>query len=298
MIKEQAFPASTAEEPPRYSEFKRVIRIFFGRKLAAIGFVIVCLIILTAIFAPLLAPHNPYNISLNEMLLQPSQEHLLGTDALGRDTFSRVIYGSRTSLMVGVITVGIAAFIGQSLGAIAAYFGGMVNTFIMRCIDSLMTVPPIMIALVIAAVLGGGLKNVISAIGIGLIAPQARFMCGQVLSIKQNDYILAGRAMGTSDLRMMLRHIVPNAFPPLIVLMTMEIGGAILLEAGLSFLGVGIEAPGAAWGSMVSEGFRYILSNPMVSIAPGVAIMMTVFGFNMMGDGLRDALDPRFRGIL
>lgn len=285
------------EIPPQYSEFRRVMGVFFRRPLAAIGFVIICIFIITAIFAPLLAPYDPYQMNLKEQLQQPSREHLLGTDAVGRDTLSRIIYGSRTSLIIGIVAVGVSAAIGELLGVAAAYFGGAVYAVIMRFVDALMAIPPILIALIIAAVIGSGLTNVIFAVGIGMIAPQARVMCGQALSIKQNDYILADRAMGARDVTVMLDHIIPNAFPPLIVLATMQIGSAILLEAGLSFLGIGIASPEAAWGSMVYDGYNYLLTNPVLSIAPGVAIMLVVFGFNMMGDGLRDALDPRFRGI-
>jgi peptide/nickel transport system permease protein len=297
MVDSNSVPVVETEVPPQYSEFRRVAGVFFRRPLAAFGFIIICLLILTAIFAPLLAPYDPYQMNLKEQLQQPSKAHLLGTDALGRDTLSRIAYGSRTSLVIGIIAVGVSAAIGQLLGVAAAYFGGAVYAVIMRFIDALMAIPPILIALVIAAVIGSGLTNVIFAVGIGMIAPQARVMCGQALSIKQNDYILADRAMGASDITVMLDHIVPNAFPPLIVLATMQIGSAILLEAGLSFLGIGISSPEAAWGSMVNDGYNYLLTNPVLSIAPGVAIMLVVFGFNMMGDGLRDALDPRFRGI-
>jgi ABC-type dipeptide/oligopeptide/nickel transport system permease subunit len=156
----------------------------------------------------------------------------------------------------------------------------------------------LLIALVIASLLGGGLKNVIIALGIGMISGQARMMCAQVLTVKQNDYVLAGRAIGMSDLRMMLSEIYPNAFAPLLVMMTIGLGTTILAEAGLSFLGLGVNPPTAAWGSMISEGYKYLLSNPFVSFAPGVAIMLVVFGFNMVGDGLRDAIDPRLRGAL
>jgi ABC-type dipeptide/oligopeptide/nickel transport system permease subunit len=164
--------------------------------------------------------------------------------------------------------------------------------------DALMAVSMLLIALVIASVLGGGLKNVIIALGIGMLPVQVRMMCGQALTIKQNDYILAGRSMGMGDLRMMLRHIFPNAFPTFMIVTTVGLGTSILAEAGLSFLGVGVLPPGAAWGSMISDGYKFILTNPALSFSPGVAIMLVVFGFNMMGDGLRDALDTRLRGLL
>jgi len=281
---------------PRVSEFRRFYRVFFSRKLVSFGLIIVLIVILTAIFAPLLAPYNPNKQNLDESLLPPSRAHLLGTDVFGRDSLSRIIYGSRTSLMIGVVAVFIAAFSGLTLGLLAGFFGGVTNAVIMRFIDALMSLPMIMLALVIAAVLGGGLRNVMIALGIGLLPGYARLMCAQVISVKENDYILASRTIGASNLRTMLVHIVPNSFPPLIVMMTAMMGLSILAEAGLSFLGIGISPPTAAWGAMVSDGYRYLLSNPILSIAPGMAIMLVVFAFNMVGDGLRDALDPRFRG--
>jgi ABC-type dipeptide/oligopeptide/nickel transport system permease subunit len=250
----------------------------------------------TAVFAPLLAPYDPYQQNLNNILDKPSLNHPLGTDTVGRDTLSRIIYGSRTSLLVGVVAIFMASAIGMFLGLISGYFGGITNTVIMRLIDALMTIPMILLALTIAALLGGGIKNIILALGIALVPPYARLMRGQAISIKENDYVLAGRAMGAKNMRVMFRHVAPNCFPPLIVLMTMMMGSAILAEAGLSFLGIGISPPGAAWGAMVSEGYRYLLSMPVLSFAPGLAIMLVVFAFNMVGDGLRDALDPRLRG--
>jgi peptide/nickel transport system permease protein len=286
------------EGAPRVSEFQRFRRVFFSRKLVIFGLVIVLLLIISAALAPILAPYDPYEPNMNEKLELPSWRHLLGTDNVGRDILSRIIYGTRNSLMVGIIAVAIAAGIGVTLGLIAGYTGGITFTIIMRLMDAMMTIPMILLALVIATVLGGGLANIMIALGIGLVPGYARLMCGQTLTVKANDYVLAGRSMGAGNLRMMLRHILPNCLPPLIVMMTMMLGMAILSEAGLSFLGIGIEAPGAAWGSMVSTGYRYLLSNPYLSIAPGVAIMLVVFAFNMVGDGLRDALDPRLRGTL
>ena len=283
---------------PRYSETRRVIRVFLGRKVSVIGLVIIVVFIFTAIFAPWLAPYDPFEMRLGSKLLQPSSEHIFGTDSLGRDTLSRIIYGSRTSLMVGICAISIGAVIGGCLGLTAAHFGGTVFAVIMRLTDALMAFPMILLALIIASLLGGGIKNVIIALGIGMIAGQCRMMCGQALTIKQNDYILAARAMGMGNLRIMLMQILPNAFPPVLVMITVSLGATILAEAGLSFLGIGITPPGAAWGSMVNEGYKYLLMRPGLSFAPGVAIMLVVFGFNMMGDGLRDALDPRLRGTL
>jgi peptide/nickel transport system permease protein len=282
----------------RFSEFRRFWKAFLGRRFVGFGLIVILLLIITAVFAPLLAPYNPYKTDVGHQLAQSSREHLLGTDALGRDTLSRIIYGSRISLMVGIVVVLIAASIGITLGLIAGYGGGITNAIIMRLMDSMMAIPLILLALVIAALLGGGMKNIMIALGIGLIPGYARLMCGQVLSVKENDYIIAARSIGAGNLRIMVVHVLKNCFPPLIVFMTLMLGMAILAEAGLSFLGMGIEAPEAAWGSMVSDGYRYLLSNPILSIAPGVAIMVVVFAFNLVGDGLRDALDPRLRGRL
>jgi peptide/nickel transport system permease protein len=280
------------------SEFQRIIRVFFRRKLSVIGMVVIVCVILIAFLAPFLAPYDPYKVDVIHKLLDPSQKHLLGTDTLGRDIFSRIIYGSRTSLMVGLLAITIAAIIGQPLGLIAAFFGGKTHSIIMRLIDALMSIPMILSALVIGTLLGGGLKNVIIALGVGMIAVHARIMCAQALIIMQNDYIVAAKSIGASNLRIMFRHVLPNSFPPLLVLVTIEMGICILAEAGLSFLGLGVEPPGAAWGSMVNDGYAYLMTHPILSFAPGVAIMLVVFAFNMVGDGLRDALDPRLRGTL
>jgi peptide/nickel transport system permease protein len=297
-MEKHATPKHFSDMPPPSGEFRRIRKVFFSRKLAMIGFVIIVLVIFTAIFAPLLAPYDPYKIDLSQKLFHPCREHPLGTDPLGRDTLSRVIYGSRTSLMVGLIAVGIGTLIGQPLGLTAAFFGGITYAMIMRLMDALMSVPRILSALVIGTLLGGGLNGVIIALGVGMIAVHARLMCGQALAIMQNDYVIAGRVIGASNLRVMLLHVLPNCFPPLLVLITMEMGICILAEAGLSFLGLGIAPPGAAWGSMISDGKDYLMTFPVLSIAPGFAVMLVVFAFNMAGDGLRDALDPRLRGTL
>jgi peptide/nickel transport system permease protein len=293
-------PGVVIKEAPRVrvSDFQRIVRVFLKRKLALFGLVIIAAFLITAAFAPFIAPYDPYKNKLQDSLLQPSPAHLLGTDSLGRDILSRIIYGTRTALMVGVVSLLIASLLGISLGLIAGYFGGWSYLIIMRFIDSLMSFPMILLALVLAALLGGGLRNVMIAIGISLMSVYARLMCAQVLTIKQNDYIAALKSVGASNSRIMLRHLFPNCFPPLIVQITMQMGSAILAEAGLSFLGIGIAPPGAAWGAMVSNGNNFLLTHPWISIAPGVAIMLVVFSFNMVGDGLRDALDPRLRGML
>jgi peptide/nickel transport system permease protein/oligopeptide transport system permease protein len=290
--------SSENEAPPRINEWIRFFRVFLGRGLVVFGAIVILIFVVLAIFAPQIAPYDPLYRNLSEALQQPNARHLLGTDAIGRDTLSRLIYGAQISLIVGVLVVAIAGGVGVILGAIAGYFGGVVGAVIMRLMDTLMTIPMMILALAISALLGGGLKNVVIALGVGLIPGYARMMTSQVLVVKETDYVMAEHAMGASNLRILLRHIVPNCFSPILVMVTMMMGTTILAEAGLSFIGIGITPPTPAWGSMVTDGRNYLLSNPMLSIAPGVAIMLLVFSFNMVGDGLRDALDPRLRGVI
>jgi peptide/nickel transport system permease protein len=298
MTTSESAAAEYSEKTPSISEFRYVVKIFFKRKLSLIGLIIIILLVLTAIFAPYLAPYSPLKVNLVDAQQQPSWRHLLGTDINGRDTLSRIIYGARTSLAVAFGAMAIAAIIGVVMGLIAGYFGGAVYMIIMRLVDAMMSIPMLILALFLAALMGGGLKNVIIALGISLTSIYARLMCGQVLSVRENDYILASRAIGAGNFRTMLHHIVPNAFPPLLVMVTLQLGTMILAEAGLSFIGVGIQPPTPAWGAMINTGYPYLFTYPMLSLAPGVAIALVVFSFNMVGDGLRDALDPRLRGIL
>lgn len=284
--------------PPRVSEFKRFLRVLTNRAVVVVGLVILITLILVAIFAPLIAPYDPYKLDIKNRLAPISTEHLLGTDTVGRDTLSRVIYGTRTSLEIGLISVSFAAIIGVTLGMISGFLGGWVYAVIMRIMDALMSFPMILLALMIAAVLGGGLENVIIALAVSLMPGYARLMCGQVLVVKESDYILAARAMGSTSWYIMIRHVILNCLPPIMVFITMMLGMAILAEAGLSFLGIGVEAEVPTWGSMINDGREYLLSNPILSFAPGAALMLVVFGFNMVGDGLRDALDPRLRGMI
>jgi peptide/nickel transport system permease protein len=295
---ENPITASFSEAPPRVSEWRRFWRVFLQRKLVIIGLVILGILVLTAIFAPLLAPYDPYRGEMYDALEQPSAKYLLGTDIQGRDTLSRLIYGARMVLIVGFVTTGFSATIGVVLGIIAGYYKGITNMIIMRIMDALMGFPMIILALMLASVLGGGIQNVIIALSVAMIPGYARVIHGLTLSITENDYILAQESMGSSGRRVMFTHILPNSLPPMIVLITLQLGTLILAEAGLSFLGVGIKPPGAAWGAMVSDGYKYLTTNPVLSFAPGFAIMLVVFAFNLVGDGLRDALDPRLRGLL
>jgi peptide/nickel transport system permease protein len=255
-------------------------------------------ILILAVFAPLIAPYNPVKIDMSDRLQASSWNHWFGTDFQGRDTLSRVIFGSRISLIIGISAVSIGAISGMALGLIAGYFGGYTNIVIMRITDALMAFPGLLLVLIIAALLGSGMRNVIIALSVGMIPMFTRLTRAQIISLVENDYILAGRVIGASNLRVMLRHLLPNCFPVLIVAITMQLGMTILAEAGLSYLGAGVPPPTPAWGAMVSDGYKYLTINPLLSIAPGIAVMLLVFAFNMVGDGLRDALDPKLRGIL
>jgi peptide/nickel transport system permease protein len=286
------------EALPRVNEFRRFVRVLFSRGVVVFGVIIIIAVIFAAIFAPIVAPYDPDAQILDHVLQQPSSKHLLGSDSLGRDTLSRIIFGTRITLLVGVGTVIIAASLGTIIGLIAGYFGGWIFTIIMRFTDGIMAIPPLLLALVIAALLGTGVKGVMIAVSFALLPGYIRLICGQVLSVKENEYVMAARSVGVNHLGIMFRHILPNCFSPLIVQMTMMMGLAILIEASLSFLGLGIKPPSAAWGSMVYDGYKYLVMRPILSVAPGLAIMIVVFSFNMIGDGLRDTLDPRLRGTL
>jgi len=286
------------EALPRVNEFRRFARVLFSRSVVVFGVIAIVAVILAAILAPVIAPYDPDDQVLDRVLQQPNRQHLLGTDSLGRDTLSRIIFGTRITLLVGVGTVIIAASFGTIIGLIAGYFGGWVFTVIMRFTDGIMAIPPLLLALVIAALLGTGVKGVMIAVSFALMPGYIRLICGQVLSVKENEYVMAARSVGVGHIGIMFRHILPNCFSPLIVQMTMMMGLAILIEASLSFLGLGIKPPSAAWGSMVYDGYKYLVMRPILSIAPGLAIMLVVFAFNMTGDGLRDTLDPRLRGTL
>ena len=236
MAENQQNVTGVLEAPPVVSEWRRFRRVFFQRRLVMFGLIVLFILIFSAVFAPWLAPYDPYKGKMSDSLAQPSKTYLLGTDIQGRDTLSRLIYGTRTALIVGFVTVAVAAFVGTGLGLMAGYFGGVTNMMIMRAMDALMAFPMLLLALLLSAVLGGGLQNVVIALGFAVLPGYARVMNGLTLSIKENDYILAERAMGSSNRRTMLGHILPNAMPPMIVLVTMQLGGLILAESALSFL--------------------------------------------------------------
>jgi ABC-type dipeptide/oligopeptide/nickel transport system permease subunit len=279
----------------RSSLYKDAWRRLKRNKLAMIGLGIVVILVMIAIFSGLIAPYNPIVRVKEESILSPNRAHLFGTDLLGRDIFSRVIYGSRISIVVGVVAVGISVVIGLFLGALAGYFGGLSDSIIMRIADIFFAFPYILGAIAIMTILGPGIVNIFIAIGILGWAYFARIFRSSILSIKNKEYIEAARALGANNYRIITKHIFPNAFAPIIVYATMNIGSAIITEAALSFLGLGVQPPTPAWGKMLSESLDYIDIAPWMMLFPGLAIVITVLGFVLLGDGLRDAFDPKLK---
>jgi len=259
----------------------------------AIGGALVAGLIIVAAFAPYVSRYSPNEMALASRLQPPSMEHLLGTDEFGRDMLSRIIYGARASLQVGLVTVLIAGLLGTSLGLLSGYYGGFIDNVIMRVIDMILAFPTILLALVIVTALGPSLTNLMIAMGVVYTPQFARIARGSTLAVKSSEYIEAARSLGATAGRINLRHVLPNILSPLLVQATISIAFAILAEAALSFLGLGIQPPKPSWGSMLNQGRTYMALSPWLVISPGVAIMVTVLTFNFLGDALRDYLDPR-----
>lgn len=264
-------------------------------KLAIAGMVIIAMFIIAAIFAPLLAPYDPIAQTILQRRQTPSRQHWMGLDEVGRDILSRIIYGARASLQVGLLSVSMAIILGSILGAIAGFVGGWVDNVIMRLMDILLAFPGLLLAIAVVSILGPGLMNMLYAIAFVSIPIYARIMRASVLAVKEQDFVLAARAVGVSTMRILWREILPNAMTPVLVAGTLGIATAILDAAGLSFLGLGAQPPTPEWGSMLGEGRGSVFTAPHIVVFPGLAIMLNVLGFNLLGDGLRDALDPRLR---
>ncbi|KAB2333376.1 ABC transporter permease [Cytobacillus depressus] len=285
--------AAPAYEPR--SPWKMMIKRFKKNKRAMIGLYITSIFIIVAILAPWISPYDPFAYDMKALLQSPSLSHPFGTDQFGRDVLSRIIHGSRISLMIGIVGVGISIIVGVTLGTIAGYFGGILDTFIMRIMDILLAFPGFLLALAIISILGPSMVNVMIAIGIFSIPTFARIMRSSVITIKYKEFIEATKSLGGSHLFIIIKHVIPNCIAPIIVLSTMRIATAILTAAGLSFLGLGAQPPSPEWGAMLNEGREYIRSATHLSTVPGLMIMLVVLGFNMLGDGLRDALDPQMK---
>lgn len=264
-------------------------------RLAVVGGAIVGAVVLAALLGPLLAPYSPIQQDVRNILKPPVLAHLLGTDELGRDTLTRVLYGAQVSLQVGLIAVGISLLIGAGLGLFAGYLRGLTDACIMRLMDGLLALPTLVLALAITAILGPSLNNAMLAIGITGVPVFARLVRGQVLSVRELDYIQAARSLGAGDVRVMLSHVLPNVMAPIVVQASLAMPTAILAEAGLSFLGLGVQPPTPSWGAMLNTAKGYLQQDPWLAVAAGAAIFATVLGFNFLGDAVRDALDPRLR---
>ena len=283
----------TSQTSPLIETIARVIRI----PQAAFGLIIIILTVLSALLAPIIAPLEPEAMDFDYLLSGFSSEHLLGTDQLGRDTLSRLIYGARIALLVSVGSIGLGVLIGVPLGLIAVYFGGWTDDIIMRLMDSLVVFPSLLIAVALAAALGGSVTTIIIAIGVANVPWMARVIRSQGLSIREMDFVAAAEAGGMNPARIIFRHILPNSLAPVIVQSTLSMGYAVLVEATLGFIGVGVRPPTPTWGNMLYDAFPMLEQQPMLSIFPGLAIFLLVLSFNFVGDALRDVLDPRLKGI-
>ncbi len=277
------------------------IKQYKKNKAAVAGFIVVVLLLLTAIFAPIVAPYSPDIQNLADRLIPPMWDakgvssHILGTDDFGRDLFSRIIFGSRISLMVGAISVGVSLSFGLVMGIVAAYFGGKTDLFIMRIVDIMLSIPAILLAIVIVSILGPSLFSAMTAIGIVGIPTYARIVRASVLAEREKEYVIASRINGSSNIRLMFAVILPNCASPIIVQATMGFASAVLEAAGLSFLGLGAQPPTPEWGAMLSDSLEFITTASWMIFYPGVAIFLTVLSFNLMGDGLMDVLDPKLK---
>jgi peptide/nickel transport system permease protein len=274
------------------SGLKEFFKSMKKNKLAAVSAVVIILVVLMAIFAPIIAPYDPYNVDLNNQFLMPSMKHVIGTDMYGRDVLSRIIYGARISLLIGLVPTLISMIIGTVLGIISGYYGGKIDFIIMSVVNMVLAFPSLLLAMVVMYTLGASLINIFIALSIVGWGGTARVVRAQTLSVKNKEFIESARAIGVKNSLIMLKHIFPNCIPQLLVLFTLNIPQSILSEASLSFLGIGAQPPASSWGLMVSNGKEFLFNAPWVAISPGIAILIFVLAFNFFGDGLRDSIDP------
>lgn len=292
---QQTLTLNRNELPATRSESHRIIRTFLRNRLAVVGLLLVLAIIVIAIAAPLLAPHDPIAQAARERLTPPGGLHPLGQDDYGRDLLSRIIFGARVSLLVGITSVALGGITGTLMGVVAGFKGGRVETVIMRVVDTLLAFPDLITGLMVLAVLGSGLDKMIIAIGIVISPRFARLAHGPTLALREKDFINAARSIGAGDLRMILRHVLPNVSGELLVMASLWTASAIRIEANLSFIGLGVSPPTPTWGQMIRDGTAHLTTAPWFSLFPGIAILITVLAFNLLGDGLRDVLDPKLQ---
>jgi peptide/nickel transport system permease protein len=286
---------AAVEAPATRGGLRRWWRRFARNRGAVFGLGVLIVIVLMSVFAPLLAPYDPLAQGVGPALQRPSLEHWAGTDSFGRDLLSRIIYGARIALIVGVVSLALAMVIGVTLGLAAGYYGGWLDIVVMRVMDGLFAFPIIILAIAMMAIMGFGVLNVIIAVAVGFIAPFARVTRADVLAVKEEPYVEAARLAGVSSPAVIVRHVLPNVMAPIIVQAALRVSGAIITESGLSFLGLGPPPPNPVWGSMIAEGRNFIVMAPHVSTFPGIALMLAIVGLNLLGDGLRDTMDPRLR---
>ncbi|MGN7175649.1 nickel transporter permease [Cytobacillus sp. SAFR-174] len=286
----------TGTLPKKGFDFKDFFQLITQSKSVLIGGAFVLVVVICAIFAPVISTHDPYEMNMSERLLTPMEDgHILGTDQYGRDLFSRIIYGARVSLEVGLVSVVLAMVIGVTLGLISGYYGGWVDTLIMRVVDIFLSFPVLLLAIALVAALGPGIENVILALGFVYWTNYARIVRANVLAIKEEEYIQAAKTIGSNDFRIIFLNILPNCLAPIVVVATLGLGTAIVSEATLSFLGLGIQPPESSWGWTLAFGMKFIREAPHLSVYPGLAIMFTVLGFNLLGDGIRDLTDSKLK---
>jgi peptide/nickel transport system permease protein len=295
-IPADAVPSLTNPEGPQIvSQRQRAVRTFVKNRPAVLGLILIVLITFVAIFAPFIAPHDPLDPSVSDRLAPPSWDYPLGRDAMGRDILSRVIFGTRIALLVGVFSVILGGALGTLIGVTAGYFGGKVETVLMRITDILLAFPDLITGLLVLAVLGPGLEKMILAIGLTIAPRFARIAYGPTLAVKEKEFVDAARALGATGGRLLRLHVLPNISGDLLVFASLWTASAIRLEAGLSFVGLGVQPPTPTWGQMIREGTLYLSDRPLYSLGPGVALLITVLAFNLIGDGFRDVLDPKAR---
>ncbi|HEV2108651.1 MAG TPA: ABC transporter permease, partial [Thermomicrobiales bacterium] len=291
-----AAPASVMVGRMPHPWIEEVVLVVGRSSMMRTGLGMMLVLFTMGLLAPVLAPYSPIETNLAERLRPPSSAHLLGTDQLGRDQLTRIMYGARVSLVIGLVAVAIAAVVGSGVGLVAGYGGGALDNVIMRLMDAMLAFPPLLLALVIVSALGPGLVNTLIAFGIAGIPYYARLLRSLVLSVRAQEYVLAARALGVPNGRIMLRHVLPNSIAPVIIAMTLQTGTVIVGIASLGYLGLGVQPPTPEWGSMLSGSQIQFFSAPWLLLSPGMMILAAVIGFNLIGDGLRDALDPRLRG--
>lgn len=291
-----AVQAPDQAQPPPRGAAARFVRAFNANKTSWVGLATMAVVIAIAILAPVLATHDPLEQNILEKLKGPSAEFILGTDSFGRDIWSRVVYGARISLWIGTVSILIAMVVGSAIGMAAGYFGGRFDMVVMQAMDVLLSFPSLILGLMVVAMMGPSIGNLIFAIALTAIPPFARIARAPTVSVKERDYIEACRALGYSHPRILLVHILPNIFPEILVMGSLWLATAIRVEASLSFIGLGVRPPTPTWGGMIREGFENILDTAWLSLVPSVAILIVVFALNMIGDGLRDVVDPKLKG--